>query len=97
MGLWPTAPAPPSPFEATAASEMERRLEQALASLPASARDVLLLVGVEGLTPSEAAVVCGLRPEALRQRLSRARALLAARLDEADRVAPPAILKEVLP
>jgi RNA polymerase sigma-70 factor (ECF subfamily) len=97
MGLWPAAAAPPSPFEATAASEMERRLERALASLPAWAREVLLLVGVEGLTPSEAAAVCGVRPEALRQRLSRARALLAARLDEADRAASAAILKEVLP
>jgi DNA-directed RNA polymerase specialized sigma24 family protein len=36
---------------------------------------------VEGLRPSEAAVVCGISPEALRQRLSRGRALLAQRMD----------------
>ena len=36
------------------------------------------LVGVEGLRPSEAAIVCGVSPEALRQRLKRARELLAA-------------------
>ena len=45
----------------------------ALAGLPATYREVLLLVGVEGLSPSEAARVCGVSPEALRQRLSRAR------------------------
>lgn len=97
IGLWPVAAAQPSPFEAAAASEMERRLESALASLPAWAREVLLLVGVEGLTPAQAAEVCGIRSDALRQRLSRARALLASRLDEVDRAASPAILREVLP
>ena len=82
MGLWPAGTPRPSPFEETAASELERRLERALASLPAASREVLLLVAVEGLTSSEAAAVCGVTPEALRQRLSRARALLAKRLDE---------------
>jgi RNA polymerase sigma-70 factor (ECF subfamily) len=76
-GLWPAAAAPPSPFEETAASELDGRVERALAALPARTRDVLVLVGIEGLTPAEAAVVCGITPEALRQRLSRARALLA--------------------
>jgi DNA-directed RNA polymerase specialized sigma24 family protein len=33
------------------------------------------------LTPSEAAAVCSVSPETLRQRLVRARAALAARLD----------------
>jgi DNA-directed RNA polymerase specialized sigma24 family protein len=46
------------------------------------AREVLLLVGVEGMSPSEAAVVCGVTPEAMRQRLKRARSLLAERLAE---------------
>lgn len=52
---------------------MERRLEAAIASLPSSYREVLLLVGVEGLPPGEAAVICGVTPETLRQRLHRAR------------------------
>ena len=43
-------------------------------------REVLLLVGVEGLTPTEAAVICGVTPESLRQRLHRARALLSERM-----------------
>lgn len=80
IGLWPV-PRADSPFEHAAARELESRLESALATLPVSFREVLLLVAVEGLRPAEAAVVCGLSPEALRQRLKRARALLARRLE----------------
>jgi len=80
IGLWPSSTRE-SPFEQTAGSELERRLEVALASLPVAFREVLLLVGVEGMRPSEAAVVCGVSPETLRQRLKRARDLLAARLE----------------
>jgi RNA polymerase sigma-70 factor, ECF subfamily len=76
LGLWPS-PAPwPSPFELAAASELERRVETALLELPAPQREVLLLVAREGLTPSEAAVVCGVSGEAMRQRLARARVAL---------------------
>ncbi|HKW02645.1 MAG TPA: RNA polymerase sigma factor [Vicinamibacterales bacterium] len=96
FGLWPDGAAGSSPFEATAATEFERRLEAALASLPASSREVLLLVAVEGLRPAEAAVVCGIAPEALRQRLSRARAQLARRLETAGAV-PSGMLREVTP
>jgi RNA polymerase sigma factor (sigma-70 family) len=71
-----------SPFEETAASELERRLEAALASLPITYREVLLLVGIEGLRPAEAAQVCGISGDALRQRLSRGRALLEQRLSD---------------
>lgn len=88
LGLWPTLLVD-SPFEQTVSHELERRIEAALATLPVVFREVLLLVGVEGLRPAEAAVVCGISPEALRQRLSRARALLARRLEEsASRPAP---------
>ena len=80
LGLWPSGCHQPSPLEETAASETERRLESALASLPAAYREVLLLVGVEGLPPSEAAAICGVTPEALRQRLHRARVMLSDRL-----------------
>jgi RNA polymerase sigma-70 factor (ECF subfamily) len=84
IGLWP-AGLQDSPFDHAVGSELERRIEGALASVPVSFREVLLLVGVEGLRPTEAAVVCGVTPEALRQRLKRARALLAARLGEMGR------------
>jgi RNA polymerase sigma-70 factor (ECF subfamily) len=69
-----------SPFEAAATNELERRIELALAELPPSHREVLLLVGVEGFSPAEAAGICGITPEAMRQRLSRARSQLAHRL-----------------
>ena len=78
--VWPVAP-PPSPFEEAAASELERRIEQALATLPARYREVLLLVANDEIGPAEAAAICGIRPEAMRQRLSRARAMLAEALD----------------
>lgn len=57
-------------------------LDRALRALPAGHREVLLLVGVEGMDPSQAAQVLGLTPEATRQRLSRARAALTEALGE---------------
>jgi RNA polymerase sigma factor (sigma-70 family) len=81
---WP-APAPgETPFERTSRIETERRLETALALLSVRDREVLLLVGVEGLTPSEAAAILGLAPEALRKRLQRARERLASCMSAED-------------
>jgi RNA polymerase sigma-70 factor, ECF subfamily len=79
ISLWP-AGFSRSPFDSAVLSEFEQRLEAALAELPPMYREVLLLVGFEGLRPAEAAAVCGITPEALRQRLSRGRTLLAQRL-----------------
>ena len=70
-----------SPYDSVLLAEFEERLEAALAEVPPLYREVLLLVGFEGLRPTEAAAVCGITPEALRQRLSRARALLSERLN----------------
>src|SRR4051794_34666845 len=81
IGLWPSGLNESSPFEQAVAGELEARLEAALASLPVGFREVLLLVGVEGLRPAEAALVCGITPDALRQRLKRARDMLAQRLN----------------
>ena len=87
LTLWPS-PAPwPSPFDLAATSELERRVERALSTLSPQYREVLLLVGHEGLTPAEAAVICGISPEACRQRLLRARTALARALDETPAVA----------
>ena len=94
LGLWPSGSPEPSPFESTAATETERRLDAALTALPIAYREALLLVGVEGLSPIEASEVCGISPEAMRQRLSRARALLILRLHESERLPLP-ILREV--
>ena len=71
----------PSPLDATVASETGRRLEQALADLPVAQREVLLLVAAEGFSPVEAAAIIGVRPEAARQRLARARARIARTLE----------------
>jgi RNA polymerase sigma-70 factor, ECF subfamily len=81
LALWPAPDAWSSPFEAAVHDELLQRLERALADLSPVQREVLLLVGREGLTPSEAAGVCGVTPEALRQRLARARAALAQAID----------------
>ncbi len=67
---------PPTPFEEAAANQTQLALERALASLPASYREVLLLVAVDRLEPGEAAEVVGVSPETLRQRLSRARTMM---------------------
>ena len=94
LGLWPSGRAEPSPLVAAEANETERRVMQALAALPVTYRESLLLVAVEGLQPAEAAQVCGISAMAMRQRLSRARAALARSLEE--RAGPRlAQLKEV--
>jgi len=86
LTLWPCSAPWPSPFELAAAGELERRVERALSTLSPQYREVLLLVGHEGLAPTDAAAVCGISPEALRQRLSRARAALAQKLRETPAV-----------
>ena len=45
MSLWPFVVNHASPFEATAANELERRIERALAALPVASREVLLCAG----------------------------------------------------
>jgi RNA polymerase sigma factor (sigma-70 family) len=85
LGLWPACASTPTPLEAAEATESQRQLATALASLPVIYREALLLV-VDGMGAAEAAGVCGITPEAMRQRISRGRALLAKRLDEATRV-----------
>jgi RNA polymerase sigma-70 factor (ECF subfamily) len=80
-GVRPTEEGGASPFELAAASELERRLEAAIAALPLRYREVVLLVCVEGLAPQDAARVLGLRPEAVRQRLLRGRDMIQSMLE----------------
>jgi RNA polymerase sigma-70 factor (ECF subfamily) len=94
IGLWPHGRPEPSPFEAMESREVERRLAAALASLPLEYREALLLVTIEGLPHAEAAGICGVSVAAMRQRLSRARALLARRMTDAESPALAA-LKEI--
>jgi len=91
LGLWPCGAAAPSPLEAVEATEARQRIATALASLPGAYREVLLLVGVEGLRPREAAEICGVSPEVMRQRISRARSSLSRRLADDERVAQAAL------
>lgn len=71
-----------SPFDAIAANQMEQRLETALASLTPRYREVVLLVIIERMAPSDAAQVLGLAQATLRQRLSRARVMIAKSLGD---------------
>ena len=91
IALWPFSLERSSPFEAAAASELERRIERALAGMPVAAREVLLLVVVAGVDHSDAADICGITPEALRQRLHRARELLSKMLERDAAAGAPAL------
>ncbi len=83
--LWTQLAEPQAtPLAVAAASETEQLIEHAIASLPLACREVLLLVAVDGMTPSEAATIIGLKPAAVRQRLARARGMIQAYLDQAE-------------
>ncbi len=69
-------------------------LEDALAAVSATSREVLLLVAVEGLEQADVARILGLSAEALRQRLSRARKELEARLAGTPRAARTDVRRE---
>lgn len=73
------------PSEPTPEAQHERArsmaiLEAALAQVSVGNREVLLLVGVEGMDQEEVARILGVSYEALRQRLSRARKELAEKM-----------------
>jgi RNA polymerase sigma-70 factor (ECF subfamily) len=73
--LWP-GELPRTPFDAASLNEFEERLEAAVAQLPPTYRETILLVCVEQLRPADAATVCGISAELLRQRLKRGRDLI---------------------
>lgn len=79
----------PTPDEAHENARRIEILERALAGLPVASREVLLLVGVEGLDQEEVAAILGLTYAALRQRLSRARAQLAEGMDKLEKKRTP--------
>lgn len=62
-----------SPLEETIAGETFEELEAALMDLPVHYREVIVLISVEGMSPSEIGTICRLKPAAVRQRLHRAR------------------------
>jgi len=66
----------PTPLEMNIKAEHEVLLEEALLQLPRIYRDVLILVGIEGLSHEQAAQVSGVRADAVRKRFSRGIQLL---------------------
>jgi RNA polymerase sigma factor (sigma-70 family) len=68
---------------ATAGDPQTSAVREALRKLSAADRELLTLIGWEGLTPAEAAVVLGSSRTAVRVRLHRARKRLAQHLDPA--------------
>jgi RNA polymerase sigma factor (sigma-70 family) len=75
-----------TPYESLAASLTQLKLEHALAALPAAYREVVLLVAIEGLPAADVGAALSISAEAVRQRLSRARGILAEALaDEGGR------------
>jgi RNA polymerase sigma-70 factor (ECF subfamily) len=71
IALWPCSVGTPLHSRRRAANELERRVERALASFR-SRRAKCCFCLVAGLDPSDAADVCGVTPQTLRQRLHRA-------------------------
>lgn len=76
---------PPDPEALVLDLEEARLLEAALAALSDAHREVLLLAHVEGLPTSDIASVLGQSEEAIRKRLSRARAELRQTLERSEK------------
>jgi len=80
----------PTSHQAMIAERPQARIAQALEALSESDRELLLLLAWEGLSNAEAARVLGVRPQALRVRLHRARRRFARALDAAHSAASSA-------
>jgi RNA polymerase sigma-70 factor (ECF subfamily) len=76
------------------ASLQLRELENAITRLPAEQREVILLVGLEGLRYDEAAVILSVPIGTVRSRLSRARDTLRKLLDRDKEAVVPVVLVE---
>jgi len=66
-----------------------RDLEWAIASLSEGQRQVILLLGLEGMRYEEVAAILGIPVGTVRSRLSRGRDMLRALMDMKDRRAQP--------
>ena len=71
----------PDPERMLAQREIQRLLEQAIDHLPQKFRMVLVMRTIDGMSVEETAALLGIRPETVKTRLHRARALLKARLE----------------
>ncbi|MBS2016071.1 MAG: RNA polymerase sigma factor [Deltaproteobacteria bacterium] len=77
----PSEPTPETQHEHSRAMAL---LEEALGRISVGSREVLLLVGVEGMEQEQVAGVLGISYDALRQRLSRARKELAEKMQSLE-------------
>ena len=84
LHLEPRPHQPASPESRTAGAQGIANLERALSQVSPKSRELLLLVGVEQLSHEAAAAILGIKPEALRKRLERARAELSGRLTKIE-------------
>jgi RNA polymerase sigma factor (sigma-70 family) len=73
----------PGPCDCLQHRESLQQLSDALQALPANASEALLLVTVEGLSYAAAALKLGVTPGTVRSRVSRARAAVRLRLNQA--------------
>ena len=71
----------PDPERMVAQREIQRLLERAIDHLPQEFRMVLVLRTIEGMSVEETAKLLGIRPETVKTRLHRARAILRAALE----------------
>ncbi|SLN48456.1 RNA polymerase sigma factor [Oceanibacterium hippocampi] len=71
-----------SPEAAVARAQIRRCLERAIGNLPAGMRDVFALRALEEYSVQEVAELLGIRPEAVKTRYHRAKALLQSAIDE---------------
>lgn len=84
-------PERPGLDDALEARERAAALQQAFYALPDASREVLLLVTIDGLSSTEAAAVLGLKEDAVRKRLSRARQELAESMERIERKGAAAV------
>lgn len=70
----------PTPEEAAHSQAELKRINAAIAALPANLRDVLMLRAIEGMSQAEAAQILGISEKAVETRLYRARNKLAEQL-----------------
>lgn len=74
----------PAPEAAASAGRALKRLEAAIAALPAGLKEPLVLTALEGLSHKEAGEVLGLNAKAVETRVYRARKQLATVLERSD-------------
>jgi RNA polymerase sigma-70 factor (ECF subfamily) len=78
----------PTPEDAALSAGAARQLRQALQRLPSSAREVIFLREIEGLSTREASMVLGTSEDNVKTRLSRARRQLRRELELTRRAGP---------